>query len=360
MSRFSKEDTSVVDLGLASLNISVRSAHKDFGIVLELDYPIRNVPLPKGWVCHLVERYGLVVIPKQHEFIKDLSLFIASIKQILAEPTSSINEDLATIDGFPQVQILGSPGSGFAPNATFIPAGAAETPDSLSNWLDNNVPCSVTDWHVDEPWEDSPVKFTMALSARSTGPNSTLFTSTSALYESTSGDIKDILEYSTTTFAPPPWLPAEEGCEAHHSTVQRGLHGNSYYICMDSTKSIDTFDDGDRKAKEVIWNLTKSCTKPKNIYTHQWDEGDLLIWDNTRTLHARALYNESSVDRVLHRMRVFGKKEEMIVNGKCTTRIILSEGGDNGEAVVENKKMAEIQHPRPQGLFAEAAKVLKL
>jgi len=336
MSRFSKDDKCVADLDLASLDINTKQAHADFGIVLSLDYPIRNAPLPKGWVRHLVERYGVVVIPKQHQFIKDPALFIATMKRILAEPTSSTNEDLATIEGLPQVQILGSPNSAFAPTATFIPAREAETSDSRSNWLDNTKPCSVTDWHSDEPWEDAPVKFTIALSAKSTGPNATLFTSTSALYERTSGDIKETLDYSKTTFAPPPWLPSED-TQACHSTVQRGPNGNSFYICMDSTKSIDAFEGDDRKAKEVIWNLTKSGTQPDNIYTHNWEEGDLVIWDNTRTLHARSPYNHACVDRVLYRMRVFGRKEYVVVDGKATTRIVCVEEIDD-TAVLEEKK----------------------
>jgi len=342
MSRFSKDDEFVTDLELASLDITVRPAHDQFGIILDIDYPIRSAPLPKGWVRHLVERYGLVVIPRQNRLIDDPSLFIASIRHVLADVTSSANEDLATIEGHPQVQVLGSPNSAFAPNATFIPARAAETSDSLSNWLDDSIPCAVTDWHVDEPWENSPVKFTLVLSARSSGPNSTLFASTAALYERTNGKIKEKLEHSTTTFAPPPWLPSEEGFEASHSTVQCGPHGKSYYICMDSTRCIDAFPNNDREAKEVIWNLTKSCTNPENVYRHQWSEGDLLIWDNTRTLHARSEYDESNVDRVLYRMRVFGKKEEVLADGERATRIVCcDESGDDADGVLAEEKKAD-------------------
>lgn len=326
MSRFYVEDEVVADLDLASIEIDAGPVHDDFGIVLSLDYSIGNTPLRKGWIRPLVEKYGLVVIPKQRQFIEDPTLFVAAIKQILAEPTSCNNEDIANVEGLPQVQILGSPRSKFAPKATFIPAHTAESSDSLSKWLDSSIPCSVTDWHSDEPWEELfPVKFTMALSARSTGPNATLFTSTSALYERTSDDIKEKLEYSKTTFAPPPWLPAEEGCMACHSTVQRGPHGKSFYICIDSTSGIDVFEGDDRKAKKTVWNLTKSCTKQEHIYTHQWDEGDLLIWDNTRTIHARSMYSEASVDRVLFRMRVLGRRKEVFVGGHSTTSIVVDD-----------------------------------
>lgn len=336
MSKFSKDDEVITSLDLASIGIDAGPVHDDFGVILTADYPIGSAPLKKGWIRPLVEKYGLVVIPKQQQFIEDPALFLASIKTILAEPTSSANEDIACLDGLPQVQVLGSKNSKFAPKATFIPARAVETPDSLSNWLQNSIPCSVTDWHSDEPWEPvSPVKFTMALSAKSTGPNATLYTSTSALYDRTSKEIKEKLEYSNTTFAPPSWLPAEEGREACHSTVQRGPHGKSLYMCIDATKGIDAFKGDDNKAKETIWHLTKDCTTKEHVYTHQWNEGDLLIWDNTRTLHARSPYAEAAVERVLFRMRVLGKQEEVFVDGHRTTRIVVGDkeeehGTENG------------------------------
>ena len=181
------------------------------------------------------------------------------------------------------------------------------------------------------------MKFTLALSARSSGPNSTLFASTAALYDAVANandeegcsEIRERLERSTTTFAPPPWLPAEIGSEASHSTVQRGPHGSSYYICMDATRSIDAYPKDDREAKAAVWRLTKMCTGPGRVYRHDWDEGDLLIWDNTRTLHARSEYDESNVDRVLYRMRVFGMVEEVVDDdGNSSTRIVCCDGSD--------------------------------
>lgn len=40
------------------------------------------------------------------------------------------------------------------------------------------------------------------------------------------------------------------------------------------------------------------------LVRHQWEEGDLLIWDGACTLHARTLYSHENVDRVLYRLRV--------------------------------------------------------
>ena len=40
--------------------------------------------------------------------------------------------------------------------------------------------------------------------------------------------------------------------------------------------------------------LTEWATQPKFVYTHQWTIGDLLIWDNTGTMHQVTHYDIDS------------------------------------------------------------------
>lgn len=57
-----------------------------------------------------------------------------------------------------------------------------------------------------------------------------------------------------------------------------------------------------RETLEAIWAHTK---KPENVYAHQWAPGDLLMWDNRCTCHARTDFPEEEI-RLLRRCTVAG------------------------------------------------------
>ena len=43
-------------------------------------------------------------------------------------------------------------------------------------------------------------------------------------------------------------------------------------------------------------------TQEKYSYTHNWDDGDVLVWDNWTGLHKRPAF-AGMPDRLLHRMQ---------------------------------------------------------
>jgi alpha-ketoglutarate-dependent taurine dioxygenase len=53
--------------------------------------------------------------------------------------------------------------------------------------------------------------------------------------------------------------------------------------------------------------LTEWSTQPRFRYTHEWRQGDLVVWDNTGMLH-RALPYDVSSQRTLHRTTVHGEE----------------------------------------------------
>jgi alpha-ketoglutarate-dependent taurine dioxygenase len=48
-------------------------------------------------------------------------------------------------------------------------------------------------------------------------------------------------------------------------------------------------------------------TQPQFVYRHEWSEGDLVMWDNTGTLHRAAPYDPMS-GRLLHRTMLQGEE----------------------------------------------------
>ena len=61
----------------------------------------------------------------------------------------------------------------------------------------------------------------------------------------------------------------------------------------------------DDESRALLDELLEWSTQPRFRYTHEWQEGDLVVWDNTGMLH-RALPYEASSHRTLHRTTVHG------------------------------------------------------
>ena len=61
----------------------------------------------------------------------------------------------------------------------------------------------------------------------------------------------------------------------------------------------------DDESRALLDELLEWSTQPRFRYTHEWQEGDLVVWDNTGLLH-RALPYEVSSQRTLHRTTVHG------------------------------------------------------
>jgi taurine dioxygenase len=62
------------------------------------------------------------------------------------------------------------------------------------------------------------------------------------------------------------------------------------------------------EAAELFDYLTKVTTREENAYVHHWEPGDLVAWDNLRTIH-RAYGHAKRYQRVMHSA---GLKGEMI------------------------------------------------
>ena len=61
-------------------------------------------------------------------------------------------------------------------------------------------------------------------------------------------------------------------------------------------------DEGRKLAGELIeW-----CTRPEYVYSHRWEQNDLVMWDNRCTLHRAAVIPEREIRRA-HRTTVMGE-----------------------------------------------------
>ena len=59
-------------------------------------------------------------------------------------------------------------------------------------------------------------------------------------------------------------------------------------------------------SRALIDELTEDATASQHIYSHQWQAGDLVIWDNRCLLHRGAGYDADKHRRLMRQTRVRG------------------------------------------------------
>jgi alpha-ketoglutarate-dependent taurine dioxygenase len=62
-----------------------------------------------------------------------------------------------------------------------------------------------------------------------------------------------------------------------------------------------------KKSAELLVQLRHWATQPQFVYRHKWSVGDLVIWDNTGTMH-RATPYDPNCGRMLHRTKLEGEE----------------------------------------------------
>ena len=61
------------------------------------------------------------------------------------------------------------------------------------------------------------------------------------------------------------------------------------------------------EARLLIRELLERATRAELVYTHRWQVGDLVMWDNRCTLHRGRPWDENRYRRVMHRTTVAGE-----------------------------------------------------
>lgn len=85
----------------------------------------------------------------------------------------------------------------------------------------------------------------------------------------------------------------------HPATGKRAL-----FVAKDVVSHIAGMGVGESRA--IIDALEAHATQPEAIYSHRWQRGDLVVWDNRCTLH-RATPYDNKYNRTLHRTQVKGE-----------------------------------------------------
>ena len=82
------------------------------------------------------------------------------------------------------------------------------------------------------------------------------------------------------------------------------ITGDLNYYVGSHVRSIEGMDKNE--ADTLIKRLMDEATRNESIYRHQWNAGDLVIWDNRCVLHRGCGYDADRYRRRLHQTRVRG------------------------------------------------------
>ena len=175
------------------------------------------------------------------------------------------------------------------------------------------------DWHLDGTQDQIPhmaaVSTAVVMAPEDGG---TQFTSTYAAYDDLTDDEKERLasvrvvhdlgaHQRRRSTDPTPeqlerWAVAPK---REHPLVWQHRSGRRSLVIGASTDHVTgmTYDDG----RALLEGLLERATRPGRVYTHDWSEGDMVIWDNRGTLHRAAPYDYAS-PRELHRTFLAGNE----------------------------------------------------
>lgn len=141
-------------------------------------------------------------------------------------------------------------------------------------------------WHHDKGWHPNPEPYAALYCVKADkGSSPTLFCDMHAAWKDAPEHLKNIDELALNTIAKyldrgdHPLQMKSKAHErlyrvkgkAHHPIVKEDY----FYFC-----EAYTITDWEEE-------LSKHCFQEKYIYTHYWEPGDLVIWDNLRMVHKR-------------------------------------------------------------------------
>ncbi|HKY14278.1 MAG TPA: TauD/TfdA family dioxygenase [Microthrixaceae bacterium] len=173
------------------------------------------------------------------------------------------------------------------------------------------------DWHIDGCTDEVPIMATMlSAHAVSASGGETEFASSYAAYDDLTDDEKDRLERVRVvhTFEASQRLfndnPSPEELamwrsrpSKEHPLVWRHRSGRRSLVLGATTDHVVGMDRGEGRA--LLDELLARATTPDRVYRHEWQVGDVVIWDNRGVLHRAAPYDPDS-PRDMHRTTFAG------------------------------------------------------
>ena len=170
-------------------------------------------------------------------------------------------------------------------------------------------------WHSDSSFRDVPSKFSINHAHEVPGEGGeTLFVSERAAYERLSEakkqEIDPLIVIHDYLFSRSQVAPVNPNHAAQFPAVEHKLvrtnpnNGRKNFYVGSHARTIAGY--GGVQARQLLDELLDICTRDEDIYTHRWQVGDTVIWDNRSTLHRGSGYDADRWRRLMRQTRVAG------------------------------------------------------
>jgi alpha-ketoglutarate-dependent 2,4-dichlorophenoxyacetate dioxygenase len=174
-------------------------------------------------------------------------------------------------------------------------------------------------WHTDASFQDPAGRYSM-LHARMLPPMraDTMFADMRAAYDALDDEMKAKVEGLTCHHSIAHSRKAlgfefsDEELEklkgAYHPLVRTLARSGrqSLYLASHAAKIMEmSLPEG----KLLLWELSQHATQPQFVHSHEWKDGDLVIWDNRATMHRATPFDDSKYRRELRRVTTLDMAE---------------------------------------------------
>ena len=178
------------------------------------------------------------------------------------------------------------------------------------------LPDGEMQFHTDQCHQEIPAKASMlyAIEIPSVGGN-TLFANAYLAYETLPDAIKRRIEgrkalnaydYDSAATIRKAEVPAGAPAFAHPVVrTHPGTGRKALYVNRLMTRRIEGLDP--QESEKLLAFLFDHQEQPQFIYEHVWRPGDIVMWDNRCTLHARTDFSAAE-RRLLRRVTILGEK----------------------------------------------------
>ncbi len=176
-------------------------------------------------------------------------------------------------------------------------------------------------WHTDWCYKAFPASFTMLYGVEvPAAAHHTLFASQSRLYnelsEAEKSDLRErtgFYSYKKTHSAKSWYDPLTPEQEAKTPVVRHpmlrihpGTGKEGLYVNRADCVGVSGMDDDEGIA--FVNQLVERIVNPDFVYAHEWEQGDLVIWDNRALLHAATPYDMEGDRRLIYRTTTKGER----------------------------------------------------
>lgn len=176
-------------------------------------------------------------------------------------------------------------------------------------------------WHMDGVTIDQPLPKATMLSARALSPTGgqTEFASTFAAYDHLAADMKQeigelkVIHRMIASMRPLYVEMPEERYQRYTSMATEMVHP-LVWTQTDGRKSLVLGTHADEvmgmtvtNGRSLLARLTEWSAQPAFTYSHEWQEGDFVVWNNCGVMH-RVVPYESNCGRMMHRTTIMGSE----------------------------------------------------